>query len=57
MNDMNTFIPMDTCIPTKTHCASGITSLIFLKEGKKGEIKGQVCANGSKQKLYTSKED
>ena len=56
MNNMNIFIMMDPGSLTKEQRASTISYLVFLKDKRSDQIKGQACANRRKQRSYISKE-
>jgi len=54
---------MDTCMPLEVSKISreqrmrALSSLMFLKEKRTGDIKGRACINGVPQRAYIPKED
>ena len=51
------FEPINVKDLTKNECKKAMESLMFLAEKRNSAIKGWICANGSMQRNYISKEE
>ena len=56
-HDLRCFDPVDPSTLTRQDRVEALSSLMFLKEKRTGEIKARGCVNGSKQREYIKKED
>jgi hypothetical protein len=54
---MKTFFPVDSKTLTKQEKQKAISSLMFLKEKRNGDVKGRACADGRKQREDFTKQD
>jgi hypothetical protein len=54
---MDTWTPMDAGKLSREQRMRALSSLLFLKEKRTGDIKGRVCINGAPQRAYIAKED
>ena len=57
IHDMDTFTPVDAVNMTWEERKAAVSSLMFQKEKNNGDVKGQACANGAKQREYIKKKD
>ena len=63
MKELTSLHVMDTWTPMAAHELSreqrmrALSSLLFLKEKRTGDIKGRACINGAPQRAYIPKED
>jgi hypothetical protein len=63
MKELTQLHVMDTWTPMAAHELSreqrmrALSSLLFLKEKRTGDIKGRACINGAPQRAYIPKED
>ena len=57
INDLQAFILMDADSLTEEENQKAIPSLVFFTEKRCGTVRARECANGSKQREYTKKED
>ena len=57
IHDMETFTLADAANMNWEERKAAVSSLMSLKEKNNGNIKGQACANGAKQREYIKKED
>ena len=51
-HDLATILPLDPSKLTPEQRAKAVSSLLFLKKKRDGELKSRMCANGSKQRTY-----
>jgi hypothetical protein len=54
---MDTWKPMDAAKLSREQRMRALSSLLFLKEKRTGDIKGRACINGVPQRAYIPKED
>ena len=54
---MDTWTPMDAGKLSREQRMRALSSLLFLKEKRMGDIKGRACINGAPQRAYIPKED
>ena len=54
---MDTWVPEDPTTLSTAEKVKALSSLMFLKENRSGEVKGRACVNGAPQRAYISKED
>ena len=57
LHDMHSFFPRNPRTLSSEERKRALSSLIFLKEKKTGEVKGLTCVNGAPQREYIRKED
>ena len=57
LHDRQVLEPKDSTVLTGDEKHVALQYLMFLKQKQNGSIKGQGCADGRKQRAYTSKED
>jgi Reverse transcriptase (RNA-dependent DNA polymerase)/Zinc knuckle len=57
LHDRNVIIPVESESLSKSERRQALQYLMFLKEKRCGKIKGRGCADGRKQREYTSKEE
>jgi hypothetical protein len=57
LHNMKTFFPVDSKTLTKQEKQKAISSLMFLKEKRNGDVKGRACADGRKQREDFTKQD
>jgi hypothetical protein len=57
LHDMVTFFPIDPTTVTKEQRTKAISSLMFLKEKRNGDVKGRACADGRPQREEFEKQD
>ena len=57
LHDRHNFFSRDTRTLSHEEWKKALSSLIFLKEKKSGEVKGCICVNGAPQREYIRKED
>ncbi|KAL7474817.1 hypothetical protein ACHAW6_002980 [Cyclotella cf. meneghiniana] len=57
LHNMHAFFPCDPRTLSSEERKSALSSLIFLKEKKTGEVKGRTCVIGAPQREYIRKED
>ena len=55
-HDLNVITPINVKTMTKQQKSRAISYLMFLKEKRDDNIKGQGCADGHKQQLWMQKE-
>ena len=54
---MDTWVPKDPTMLSRSEKVKALSSLIFLKEKRSRKVKGRACVNGAPQRAYISKED
>jgi hypothetical protein len=54
---MDTWTPIDAGKLSRRQRMRALSSLLFLKEKRTGDIKGRACINGAPQRAYIPKED
>ena len=54
---MDTWMPMAADKLSREQRMKALSSLLFLKEKRTGDIKGRACINGAPQRAYIPKED
>jgi hypothetical protein len=54
---MDTWTPLEVSKISREQRMRALSSLMFLKEKRTGDIKGQACINGAPQRAYIPKED
>ncbi len=54
---MDTWTPIDAGKLSQEQRMRALSSLLFLKEKRTGDIKGRACINGAPQRVYIPKED
>ena len=54
---MDTWTPMEAEKLSREQRMRALSSLLFLKEKRTGDIKGRACINGAPQRAYIPKED
>ena len=52
---METWVPKDLTMLSRSEKVKDLSSLMFLKEKRSGKVKGRVCVNGAPQRSYISK--
>ena len=57
LHDRKAFCPVDVKSLTQQERTRALESLIFLVEKRDGTVKARTCANGSTQRVYTTKEE
>jgi hypothetical protein len=57
LHDMDTFFPRDPRTLTREERVRALSSLIFLKEKRNGDVKSRKCINGAPQRAYIRNED
>jgi len=54
---METWMPLEASKLSREQRMRALSSLLFLKEKRTGDVKGQACINGAPQRAYISKEE
>jgi hypothetical protein len=54
---MDTWMPMEAGKLSREQRMRALSSLLFKKEKRTGDIKGRACINGAPQRAYILKED
>ena len=54
---MDTWTPLEASKLSREQQMRALSSLLFLKEKRTGDVKGQACINGAPQRTYISKEE
>jgi hypothetical protein len=54
---MDTWTPMEAERLSREQRMRALSSLLFLKEKRTGDVKGRACINGAPQRAYISKEE
>ena len=54
---MDTWTPLEVSKLSREQQMRALSSLMFLKEKRTGDVKGRTCINGAPQRAYISKED
>jgi hypothetical protein len=57
LHDRKVLEPISTCDMSHEEKRAALEYLMFLKKKRNGSIKGRGCADGRKQRLYTTKEE
>ena len=53
---MDTWVPEDPTMLSRSEKVKDLSSLMFLKEKRNGKAKGRACVNGEPKRAYISKE-
>ncbi len=54
---MDTWMPLEVSKISREQQMRALSSLMFLKEKRTGDVKGRACINGVPQRAYIPKED
>ena len=54
---MDTWVPKDPAMLSRTEKVKALSSLMFLKEKNSGKVEERACVNGAPQRAYIRKED
>ena len=57
LHGMYTWVPKDPTMLSRAEKVKALSSLMFLKEKRRGKVKGRVCVNGAPHRAYIRKED